>query len=88
MAVAPYYENLIPFCDSQGLAKVRRLRQVENHFHNLDWAGTDAWLSVKEAELRDESLSISRKALLTSRMAMALSMTTAIAIAVVNHLAK
>ena len=69
MAVAPYGEKLIPFCDSQGLAKVRRLRHVDNHFHSLDWAGVDAWLSVKEAELKDASVSIASKALRNSKWA-------------------
>ncbi len=88
MAVPSYGDKLIPFCESQGLTNVRRLRKVENHFHSLDWDGVDRWLSVKDAERSDESLSISRKALLISKIAIALSAATAIAIAVINHFAK
>ena len=88
MAVPSYGEKLIPFCESKGLREVRRLRHVDNHFHRLDWAGVDNWLLVKDAERSDESLSISRKALFTSRIALMLSITTAITIAVISHFAK
>jgi hypothetical protein len=69
VAVPSYGDRLIPFCESQGLAAVRRLHQVENHFHSLDWLRVDAWISVKESELKDESVSIARKALANSRLA-------------------
>ena len=69
MAVPSYREKLISFCESQGLAEVRRLRHVENHFHILDQERVDKWISVQEAELKDESVSISRKALRNSTWA-------------------
>jgi hypothetical protein len=69
MAVPSYGAKLISFCESQGLANVRRLRHVENHFHSLDWAVVDKWISVKEAELKDEAVSIARKALSNSERA-------------------
>ena len=69
MAVPSYGIKLIQFCDSQGLAEVRRLRHVENHFHSLDWVAVDNWIAVKESELKDESVSIARKALSNSRFA-------------------
>jgi len=69
MAVAPYGEKLIPFCEETGTLEVKRLR-LQNHFHSLEWAEVDKWLLIKDAEateraeLRDEiNLSISRKAL-------------------------
>lgn len=69
MVVARYGKDLIPFCESKGLAEVRRLRNVESHFHALDQPLVDRWVSVKEAELRDESVSIARKALDIARRA-------------------
>ena len=69
MAVSSYGIKLIPFCDSQGLTEVRRLRRVENHFHSLDWKAVDNWIDVKESELKDESVYIARKALSNSRLA-------------------
>lgn len=69
MAVQSYADDLIPFCESTGLTEVRRLRQVENHFHNLDWERVDKWISAKEAELKDESVQIARDALRNSRLA-------------------
>ena len=75
MAVSPYREKLVPFLDSIGSLEVRRLK-AQNHFHSEDWQGVDAWLTIKEAEGKvraeeraEESLSISRKALLTSKRA-------------------
>ena len=62
MAAPPYREKLIPFCESRGLAEIRRLRHMDNHFHSLDWAGVDAWLAVKEAEDRDASKSLASRA--------------------------
>jgi len=88
MAVPSYGDKLISFCESEGLAAVRRKRHVESHFHSLDLAAVDKWLSVKDAERADESLSISRKALFISKIAIALSATTAIAIAVISYFAK
>ena len=70
MAASEFGEKLIPFCESQGLAAVRRLRHVENHFKAHEQAAVDRWISVKESELRDES---SRKALLISKIAITLS---------------
>ena len=48
---------------------MRRLRLIKNHFHSLDCAAVDTWITVKESELKDESVSISRKALSNSRLA-------------------
>jgi hypothetical protein len=47
-----------------------------------------SWIASKEAELRHESISIARKALLNSRIAIAFSTIIAIAIAFINHFAK
>ena len=69
MAVSSYGIKLIQFCDSEGLTEVRRLRHVENHFHSQDWSAVDKWIAVKESELKDESVSIARKALSNSRLA-------------------
>ena len=68
MAVPSYGDKLIPFCEETGFLEVKRLR-LQNHFHSLDWDAVDRWLSVKEAERSDESLSISRKALRNSERA-------------------
>ncbi len=59
-------EGLIPFCESKGLKEVRRLRHVVSHFNAVEYALVDNWIAVKEAELRDEAISISRWALRTS----------------------
>jgi len=69
MAVPSYGNELISFCEAKGLAQVRRLRHVENHFHSLDWERVDKWVAMKEAELRDESVAISRQALANSKRA-------------------
>ncbi len=47
-----------------------------------------SWLDSKDSDLRRESISIARKALFNSRIAIALSTITAIAIASINHIAK
>lgn len=76
------------YCESFGLAETRRLFKLDNHFNNADHHIVEAWISVQEAELRDESIAIARKALLNSRIAIAFSTITAIAIAVVSYFAK
>ena len=47
-----------------------------------------SWLASKDSELRRQSISIARKALFNSRIAIALSTITAIAIASINHFTK
>ena len=97
MSIPAMYEpaKIRAYCESLGLTEVRRLLKVENHFHMADRHVVEAWVPVKEAELRDESVSIARKALANSLSArriaitaMVLSTLTAIAIAVTNHFAK
>ena len=78
MAVPSYGSDLVPFLESQGLETVRRLRKIENHFHSLDQAGVDKWISVKESELRDEGVSIARKALSNSTWAKWIAITALI----------
>lgn len=84
MAVPSYGSGLVPFLESQGLETVRRLRNVENHFHSLDWAVVDKWVSTKEAELKDEAVSISRWAL---RISISALMFSIIAI-IINNIEK
>ncbi len=62
MAVPSYGAGLIAFCESKGLAEVRRLRHVENHFHSLDWDRVDRWVSVKESERIEESNFLAHRA--------------------------
>ncbi|MBU1236013.1 MAG: hypothetical protein KJ634_05975 [Gammaproteobacteria bacterium] len=60
MVTKRYGDELLPYCESVGLAEVRRLRHVSNYFHALDQSAVDRWILVKEAELRDEAISIAR----------------------------
>jgi len=85
MAVPSYGSGLVPFLESQGLETVRRLRNVENHFHSLDWAVVDKWILTKEAELRDEGVLIARKALRNSTWALILSIVAITAAAIDNR---
>lgn len=95
MTVKRYGNELRKFCELTGLTEIRRLRQLENHFHILEQKSVDDWISVKESELRDESISIARKALANSLSArkiaiaaIVVSTFSTIAISVINHLAK
>jgi len=66
MAVPSYGTGLIPFCKSNGLAEVRRLRNVENHFHSLDWAAVDKWISVEQEARRDRRENITLAVAITA----------------------
>ena len=95
MAVKRYGDKLRSFCESAGLTEIRRLRQLDNHFHILDQKFIDDWISVQESELKDESISIARKALTNSILArniaiiaIVVSTVSTIAISVINHFAK
>lgn len=95
MAVKRYGAELHSFCESVGLTEIRRLRQLENHFHILDQKFIDDWISVQESELKDESISIAHKALANSILArniaivaIVVSTVSTIAISVINHFAK
>ena len=87
MAVPSYGIGLFQFLESKGLAEVRRLRLANNHFHSLDWQAVDNWISVKESELRDESVTIARKALANSQSATRLA-TGAIVLSIAMALQK
>jgi len=72
-------DRLIPFCESRGTAAIRRMF-LEDQFTYFDREKVQQWLLVKEAESKDraderaeESLSISRRALLISRIAIILA---------------
>lgn len=55
---------------------------------NKSYEIVSSWLASKDSELRHESISIARKALFNSRIAIALSTIAAITIASINHFAK